>query len=518
MSLVDLFLQGFFMLCIILIFVIMKITDIKNGDGSYTCKMSFDAQYSVGISQAGISMGVTEMPKGFADSFGMWGSSNNANVFVPDAVSDILPKPEDFIGVKFRMLSATIVAGKTWRAVQFPDNVLKASTKLINLKAVFLEHDSDPLNNVGKVIDPVWVSSTTENGVTIPAGIEATIMIDAKTNPKLVRSVLSGGIYSNSVTVVFDWKPSHEFESDREFANMIGRTAEDGKMIRRIATKVHAYHESSLVHLGADPYAKARTDDGTLLNVDTSNTHHDSFSKETEDIQKTVLERNFYTTNCSLSKEILSLSRRVNNNNKVDMEQELFDILLATLGLSDVKDITKDNLAKLKIGGTDEKFTALLEKVKSTFLVEEDKVDEFLDGVDYTELKKGADTTELDSTIVTLTAEKIALETQLHAFKAIVTDKKTEAKRLFTLSGSSDDTLLSLVDKANVTELDALIQKFGDAAVNKFGGTCIKCNSKEISFRSSQVGEDGFNTTEEDKTPATTVKEIIDKSRYVPVA
>ena len=71
--------------------------------------------------------------------------------------------------------------------------------------------------------------------------------VDAKTNPKVARGVLMGSIFSNSVTVEFEWKMSHPFENEYEFLDKIGQYGADGKMIRRVVTKILNYHKSSLI-------------------------------------------------------------------------------------------------------------------------------------------------------------------------------------------------------------------------------------------------------------------------------
>ena len=158
-----------------------------------------------------------------------------------------------------------------------------------------------------------WTESFTDNkNIRIPAGIDAILAIDAKTNPKIARGVLAGGIFSNSVTVDFDWVPSHDIDNQYEFENLVGTYAADGRMITREVTKIHDYYESSLCWLGADPYAKLIDKEGNLVNVDITST----YDSENQTVRDRYTKENRYNISLCWDKNVLSLSKLSSNNTK----------------------------------------------------------------------------------------------------------------------------------------------------------------------------------------------------------
>ncbi|MEN9917294.1 MAG: hypothetical protein RLY40_1226, partial [Pseudomonadota bacterium] len=202
------------------------------------------------------------------------------------SVKDIMPKDEEFLRIGFRLLSATIVGANSWKTTDFTnEDILKAAKDKLVGKSIFKEHDQDVANWVGIIESVKWSDAKTQDGVSVPAGIDGILKIDCKTNPKLARGLLIGAIYSNSVTVSFDWMPSHPNpENDSYyFMDHLGEVGPDGKLIRRIVTKINDFYETSIVWMGADPYAKIIGQDGKLLNIDTHNTVQ--YNKESEEVK-----------------------------------------------------------------------------------------------------------------------------------------------------------------------------------------------------------------------------------------
>src|SRR5690606_12701038 len=113
----------------------------------------------------------------------------------------------------------TTVGAGSWKATDFSDvRMLKGSMGKLKGKTVYKEHDQEVDNWLGFVKETSWSEQfTNSTGDTVPAGIDGVLLIDAKTNPKIARGLLMGTIYSNSVTVVFDWEMSHHFEDEWEF-------------------------------------------------------------------------------------------------------------------------------------------------------------------------------------------------------------------------------------------------------------------------------------------------------------
>jgi len=214
------------------------------------------------LDNVGVNLPFSELANQDTEGFGWWGQSNNANVYQNiDVKKELLPKPEDFVKVPFRLISATTVGAGSWKVTDFSNEaVLKASMKKLIGKPVYPNHDSDDVFNYVGIIESVkWTEARMQDGQMIPAGIDGIIAIDGKTSPKIARGVLMGAIFSNSVTVNFDWEPSHFFESPNDFYHKIGTIHTDGKMVRRVVTNINDYYESSLVWLGADPFAIAFT-------------------------------------------------------------------------------------------------------------------------------------------------------------------------------------------------------------------------------------------------------------------
>jgi hypothetical protein len=466
-----------------------KLPPLKKGEMRFMMQLSKSDGEILSMKLMNGAAGISyKMPNAEAitDHFGLFDAySNNANVYVPNTVSDILPKEEDFVQVPFRLLSATIVAGATWRATEFPANVLKASTKKLLGKPVYLEHDTNLLNWVGMVRNPTWVDERMENGVRIPAGIDGIIAIDAKTNPKIVRATLSGGIFSNSVTIVFDSKPSHSFEEQWQFRDAVGTMHKDGSMVRYVATKVHEYQESSLVFLGADPYAKMRDSEGNLSHVDIlhSYSHSSKVVRKDEEKEKELFKENNSYESWKIDKETLSLSEifsKLYTNKKSIMDadkpavteqpSELETTLLTTLSLTDK---TKISTTVESLKSTETEYAKYKADTEAAKLVQEKTVAELT-----------AKNTEL--------ANKVAqLEADAKAGREMMEAKRAETLRLYKLSAGdkANAALESLIQKADTKELDTLIEQYTTATTGKFKGKCKDCGSSNFSFQHSQVDE-----------------------------
>jgi len=453
-------------------------------------------------------------------SFGLFGGSSDANKFYPDlnVPKDLIPKPEDFIKVPFRLLSATTVGGGSWKATDFSnEQVLKQSMAKLNGKPVYYDHDQDLMNWVGIIEGVKWTEARTENGEFIPAGIDGIISIDAKTSPKIARGVLIGAIFSNSVTVSFDWKPSHEFESDNDFYNNMGKKGSDGNMVRRVVTQIHDYFESSLVWLGADPFAKQIKEDGSLVNIDSSNVVK-SYDKEDASIIKSYNDEKKYQVSFCLNKNVLSLSRN-SNNNKSDSKMKFteFIAMFTTLfGYDEAKLREMLGLAK-DAEITQEAFSSFLKQEPKVIEADKDKVafadaiaglssvkavfgdafkfaDAKVEGIrlvkedDYTKLETEAGKVEqLTKDKATLEGKVTSLESDAKIGKDFVSLKRNEVKRLYktTVGEAADDAVLKLMDEANPDALEGLLKQYTKGATVKFSGKCKSCGSDEFEFKST---------------------------------
>jgi hypothetical protein len=328
-------------------------------------------------------------------------------------------------------------------------------------------------------------------------------------------------LFSNSVTVVFDWKPSHNYDSQYEFRKAVGTLHKDGTMVRRIATTIIGYRESSVVFLGADPYAKMKDKkNGALVQVDYDDTYNVSFEKESEKVQNEYEKGKNYFISCGFSSETLSLAQSNSFNPfktgkiKPKMKENVLKALLTLMGLpvdtdpanlseAQVKQLVKlgegqkvvslSGTGDIFVKGEGEKFTAITnERLTKDAISSFD--DNFVAKTEFT-----AKTTEVE----TLTKDKKDLENKVKTLEPLskigegfITKKRAEVIRLYKAAniGKVDNTVVGLFEKANAEELDGLLKQYvTDATELAFKGKCTDCGGTEFSFQSS---------LENDPTPA----------------
>ncbi len=463
-------------------------------------------------------------------------SGNNFNeAATPEGVA---PKPEDFVMMPFRLITSTIVAGGTWRATNFAakPSALRQSVKLLARKPVYFDHNTSLLNWVGYVVEPFWEGERKTANVpkygrrgkderkkwdgVIPAGINGTIAIDTKTNAKLARGVMGGIVFSNSVTILFDWEPSHnEFESEWDFIDAVGTIHEDGKMVTRDVTGVNDYFESSLVWLGADPFAKAIQGDGELTHVDHSSVVQ--YSKNASEKEKELYKKKKFTVeSCVKSTGLLALRRAEEfsytpegvasssepseKQNILElMKPEVIALLLTLTGVENeaaLENVTEEQmqsaLASYTVEGRSTLATAELEALQASATK--------VEGLTTQVTTLTARTAELEKANTEATAKVTELETAattnapLVAFaQAEEAELRSETKRLYGLAASTPDAvIIELIDNADLTQLKALFMQYGSENAARFGATCDSCGSTKISYRKS-VEPDNDNASDD---------------------
>lgn len=488
------------------------------------------------------------------ENLGIFGSGNDFNNFDPSVKpADIVPVEEDYVRVPFRLLSATTVAAGTFRATSFPVNVLRAAIdKFINVP-IFPNHDQEVGNELGIVESVKFVNAKTTKedlekkrpgGLKIPAGVEGVLRIDAKSNPKTARSLLSGEITSLSVTVDFEWEPSHklvENQTLREWEWTIGDIGADGVMITRKATKIRDIFEASLVWLGADPFAKAIDEDGQLVNVDISHAiEFDSLSfaanEESSYNKVGTLEKRNYLSNGNLN-AIYSFRRELgtglrdldytkeetNQTNKV-MKKEILALLLTMFKVENEESLTLEMIEGFQLVKGD-RFTELesfetsmktvTEELATEKLTSAKKIEELnIANNEIADLKKSTEdltiikeiretlskilpeSKDAEGKIIELTASTVGdtvrgYKAGAEAFAVHVEFVRTETKKLYTLSagGEPDEAMVKMLDNAKIGELEAFAKSYGAKAIGQFSGTCKDCNSENITLQSSVTGE-----------------------------
>lgn len=510
---------------------------------SFTSVLSFDFSDVVGLQRSGIQVGEPRrVPSGTRiEMFGMFGDGNNANTFYPGLdKADFMPKPEDMVDIPFRVLSATIVGANSWKATDFTDeNILKASMPMQNNQPIFFDHEQSIPNWLGLTVNPYWqVASSSMDGKPIPAGINATYRIDAKANPKIARGLVLGAIGSTSTTVKFDWKPSHIFknsdgiENPSMFYDKIGTIdPTDGKMVRRIVTKIHAYHENSLVWLGADPMAKRLDDAGNIVMPDFSSMHYSAdkpllFSAVDEKEKKAYTDEKKFTISYTIDNNIISLSKQTQNKvtlNKTLPMKKFLQAFLAAFGTKlslnitladDQLELTADQetslvaaLAKLILTPPAE--TVTLQKKQIDFLAALKLVNDKGELVAFDLNTATGEFSIIAASEVTRVYAEAKKVTTLQPLATIGKEhldfKRAEAIRFYkiTVGDAVDEAVVSLMEGADNKALDGLIKLHTKGATSKFTATCTKCNTSDhVEMRSS------MSAKVDDPTPAIRPKSV----------
>lgn len=450
--------------------------------------------------------------------FGFLGADYRPTNFNPD-VEQAIAKPEDFLPFFFRHISATIVGAGTWKATEFPEAVLKKARPLLEEKPAYVNHEAEVSNNIGLTGKAEFQEAFIDSkGERIPAGLIAPIWIDGKLHIDLCRKLSAypkPHLQSVSIGVIYEWEPSHTFtdssgqEDEWLFEGRIGQQV-DGKMVRRIATKILNIEETSLVFMGADPFAKVLNDKKEPINVEKwAVVGQSQFSKDPMvDYYKRdpqhhffVFDEGSYNTEKAiyLSNRIIIDSLKLGNSNK-------------STGMK----------VKLQLIGkpTDEKNKTLVETLKDTHELE------FIENYDELKLKADRTTTaEAEASTVKESLTKIqnqftAANDKLKELEAVVpfeklADVKTEfgdlskiipfakqgfadldAKRkecvrLYKLKAGdkASEEMVKNIEKAEGKLLDDMLAENGGAAFGKFTGKCKKCASTEIDFRQSKETE-----------------------------
>lgn len=238
-----------------------------------------------GVDTDSLSKNYFKAAKVDISKYGLFSSDIDYNTYFPDVTKkDFNPETDEFIEPVFRLLSNCIVS-KNYTPTEFPEDVLKESIPLLIGQTVNCDHETNIGNAIGSVKEAFWQDSYQIDGKDIPGGINGILKIDGKANPRIVRGIMMEppSIHSNSVTVQFEWKPSHNFENPWEFWDKLGTYDENGEMIRRIVTKIISYKETSLVSHGADPYAQKLDKNGKIINPGYADSVYNSFSEEVKE-------------------------------------------------------------------------------------------------------------------------------------------------------------------------------------------------------------------------------------------
>lgn len=427
-------------------------------------------------------------------SFGLFDSSSpNYTTYYPEVTQeDLKPKDSDFIEPVFRMLSNTVVQHR-YNPIEFPEDILKASMpKLVGL-TVNVDHETSIGNGIGVIKSVEWQNEYKVGSFTVPAGINAVLKIDGKSNPRLARGIMMDppSINSNSVTVGFTWQPSHPTMDEQEFYSKLGSFDKDGKLVRKIATEIKFYRETSLVGAGADPFAQL-IKDGKIVNPHIAKSREPISKKSLSDKDKdfstyALLDWKNPENLFELSLNSLEEETEENNNqNETNMELLRF---LETLFGFEAESLTDENYEE-KLNAIGVKLTSLSSEVE-TLKNKPIEIEGLTGEVAIAEALK-----ELS----TLKAEIPEGETitNLVKFSKVGKDSiqslRDDTVRLYKLSlkGKAEDAaIINLINSSEEEALTGLHTQYNSLTEDDLQFVCLDCDSHNVSRATSKPNEGG---------------------------
>lgn len=412
-------------------------------------------------------------------SFGLFDTSSpNYYTYYPEVKpEDLNPSDAEFVEPVFRLLSQIVIA-PSMLAIDFTmDGVLKRSMPLLLGQSVFTDHEMITGNALGSISQVFWQDSYLTDGVKVPAGINGTVKIDGKSNPRIARGILMNppSIHSASVQLQFAWKPSHKFKDEREFYNKLGTFDEKGVRIRKVVEEVLRYAELSLVPHGMDPYAKKLDGGKIVLARQAQKIYSMQMSEETI---RSLPNQAFtsgpdqlpYSHISMAFSEVINTSDNNNTNNNDQNQDNMFEELLAALELTTEQFATPEELQAHILA----QFSALKEK--------ETEVGTLTEQVN----TLTATVTERDEVITTLTEEVTGLRDL--ATGALVALKE-EAKKFYNLvkGDKADPAILTSIDTMAKEAIIAFISEWKTQYENAVPLTCQDCHSTNVSRKASET-------------------------------
>lgn len=420
------------------------------------------------------------------NKFGLFGSNTDYNTYYPDVTpEDVKPKDNEFIEPVFRMLSNCIVA-KNYMPTEFPKDVLKASMGLLVGQTVNCDHETEIGNAIGSVKEVSWQNAYTDEtmGIEIPAGINAVLKIDAKANPRIARGIMMDppSIHSNSVTIQFEWKPSHSFEKEWEFYDKLGTIAEDGTMVRRIVTKIISYKETSLVSHGADPFAQI-IKNGKINNPQYAGATYYSFSDMPPMDEKTLRSKIAYLDFKDIrSNDIMYNTSKPNyegnQNPKIQNDMNELQKFLDQLFSDGVLSLAEGSTPSMEVALSQVKDLVV---AKNSLTQEKAKADQKI--------------SELQGEVTSLKEQISANQAMVNIGTSHLSEVRSSAiasyKKLYG-DDKVDQNILTLLeaDSTNIETLLSLKATYDAQLDEKFPMRCAKCGSHDVSRASSSIQGD----------------------------
>lgn len=448
-------------------------------------------------------------------SFGLFDSSQpNYTTYYPDVTADdLVPKDSDFIEPTFRALSEVIVH-KSWNPVDFSTKgVLKNSMGLLRGATVNPDHEAGSVGNaIGAVKNTAWEESyKADHGIIVPAGILALMRLDGKSNPRIARGIQMDppSIHSSSVTVQFMWDKSHPNLSDEEFFNKLGTFDKDGKMIRRMTTKIIKYPELSLVSHGADPYAMKVGKNGQIVNPVYADTSYNSASlKDRVEMRKN--EKYFifdFKTDLIQNEEENTIPSQSNDNLNLSDMNEFLIKLAAALGITGA---TTEEAVLAAITARTGSVNTLQASVDSLTTAQTTNLAEItrlkLIETELTQLKANNPT-------AAETARLTAFET------SVLTANRTRVTLIYNKikDNKPDAAITAMLASANLEVLAGLETEYTAQLEAKFPPKCGKCGSTTITRASAILGATETPIIKDNANTMEALRETKRKSDSIPL-
>lgn len=427
------------------------------------------------------------------ENFGLFSPDVSYNTYFPDVTPDqFKPDEDEFIEPTFRLLTACIVAKNRMPTDFSKPGVLKNSMNLLVGQSVYCDHEDSVGNAIGAVKEVSWQAEyKDESGVVIPAGINGVLKIDGKANTRIARGINMDppSIHSNSVTVEFEWEPSHQFKDMYEFFDKMGTYDDKGEMIRRIVTRIVSYKETSLVSHGADPFAQI-IKDGKLNNPVYAGRQYYSFSEEM--INKYELNNVSNRLDMLNYKDVKSFTSTMYNTSDFNTKGGQSQSLNNNKNQTDMNELEQFIQSMFSEG-----MLSLSEGQAPTMEMALAQVKDLVELRAAHEAKKN----EIASLTENLTASKLeiaslkadieSLSTFANLGKEHLSDVRTKVEQSYrkVYDEKVDENIISLIN-ADTTSLPTLLSlgKTYEQALNeKFPMKCSDCGSRKVDRSSSIV-------------------------------
>lgn len=339
------------------------------------------------------------------------------------SLADFLkPDANDYIHVPIRALSATPVQNGIIDFSHAGGAALKNATQLFNGLTIFKDHDTTVSNWLGKTSAAFWDDQTPG----VPPGVNLTLDVDVKADPKVARGLLSGALDSGSVTISFNFDQSHPDMDPFDFLMNLGSKV-DGETVRALVTDVTRCLEYSVVWQGADAYAKVIGEDGKIIVP-------------------------------GMSKQSLSLNKPNKEKPKMNKEQ------LALLGLDE--------------GATEAQIAAALLAQSNTLTAI--RTEHTAVSIQLAQVQSELGTAQMQ--VTTLNAEVANLKPQAELGSKFLQGTRDEALRLYNLveGAKATEALRTLIGSASLEVAQSFVSSYKERAEAIAPLACKNCGCKDV--------------------------------------